>query len=460
MTPTRLMGFFAAFALSVGVASAASTKGCCVWSNENAAALEAAIAAAPEHGLNGDVFGTGSAEERQAMRLRARHALFTRVALSYATAMSRGVGSAAVSEDNSDRKLQARLNTELRSALREGTVKAWLGDLAPKAREYRHLKYALASYREMAAAGGWETLPSGRKLSLGDTAERVSLLKERLRLEGDLTDAVDGPEFDQTTSDALIRFQARHGLAADGVLGPATLGELNVSIEDRVRTIQVNLDRWRSFGRSLAASRVEVNTAAASLSLYDEGKIVLRMKAVVGKPKHDTPMLKSAIRTVIVNPQWVVPQSIVKNEIGPKLEEDPDYLTRNNMFWQGGNLVQESGPQNALGRIKFEFPNPYRVYLHDTPARSLFGAADRAQSHGCVRLEQPLDLAEALLEANDVEWTREKIEDAIRGGTTKHVALKRAIPVVLSYWTAFVEEDGTINFRPDLYDRDGGAVSS
>lgn len=459
LTPTRLVVLFAAFVLNAGAASAGSTKACCAWSDENAAALEAALAAAPEHGFNGDVFGAGGAEERQALRPRTRDAFFTRVALTYAAAMSRGVGSAAVSEDNTDSKLQARLNKELRGALRDGTVKAWLDDLAPKAREYRHLKYALATYRELATTGGWETLPSGRTLSIGDTARRVILLKERLRLEGDLPEPVEGEEFDQATADALIRFQSRLGLKADGILGPATLGELNVSPQDRVRTIEANLDRWRSFGRSMAASRVEVNTAAASLSLYDKGKVVLRMNAVVGKPKHDTPMLQSAIRTVIINPQWVVPQSIVKNEIAPKLEEDPDYLTRNNMFWQAGNLVQESGPQNALGRIKFEFPNPYRVYLHDTPARSLFGAADRAQSHGCVRLEQPLDLAEALLEGNET-WPREKIEDVIRGGTTKHVALKRAVPVVLSYWTAFVDEDGTINFRADLYDRDGGAVSS
>lgn len=456
---TRLLVFLASFVFAVGVASAATSKtSCCAWSDENAAALEAALAAAPEHGFNGDVFGAGSAEERQALRPRARDTLFTRVALNYAAAMTKGLGS-AVSEDNADTKLEARLSKELRSALRAGKVKTWLEGLEPKAREYRHLQYALSTYRDLATAGGWDALPSGRKLMLGDSGRRVGLLQERLRIEGDLSEDADGLEFDQATSDAVVRFQARHGLEADGILGPATLGELNVPVEQRIRTIEVNLDRWRSFGRSFAATRVEVNTAAASLSLYNDNKITLRMNAVVGKPKHDTPSLQSTIRTVILNPQWVVPHSIVKNEIQPKIDEDPDYLTRNNMFWRDGQLVQESGPQNALGRIKFEFPNPYRVYLHDTPARSLFGAADRAQSHGCVRLEQPLDLAEALLEANGT-WSREKIEDEIRGGKTKHVALKRSIPVVLAYWTAFVEEDGTVNFRADVYDRDGSAVSS
>src|SRR5262245_55118623 len=200
--------------------------------------------------------------------------------------MSRGVGSAAVSEESADAKLQARLNEELRAALRGGKVKTWLSGLAPKAREYRHLKYALSTYRDLLAAGGWETLPGGRKLSLGDVGERVTLLKERLLAEGDLAEMTEGDELDQATSDALVHFQERHGLKADGVLGPATLAELNVTVKERVRTIEVNLDRWRSFGRSLPASRVEVNTAAASLSLYNKGKIVLRMNAVVGKPKH------------------------------------------------------------------------------------------------------------------------------------------------------------------------------
>jgi murein L,D-transpeptidase YcbB/YkuD len=177
------------------------------------------------------------------------------------------------------------------------------------------------------------------------------------------------------------------------------------------------------------------------------------MNAVVGRPKHDTPILQSTIHTVVINPPWIVPKSIIDKEIKPAIERNPDYLERHHMFWADEQIIQEPGPQNSLGRIKFEFPNNYGVYLHDTPAHALFADVDRAQSHGCVRLEHPLDLAEELLKDNG-KWPREAIEDAIRDGTTLRVPLATEMPVTLAYWTAYVDDDGTVEFRPDVYGRD------
>ena len=430
----------------------------CVWTTESADALAAAIAAAPEHGLDPELFGASIiARHRSASdeAARAQEDLrLTAGALKYAQVMTAGVGGIAATDEETDRRaLQKKLIDEMSTALEEGRVAAWLATLPPQTTGYQRLKYALGVYREFDAAGGWEALPARLAKKSGKRIARDELLARRLRIEGDLTD--DEPADDSNpTVDALKHFQTRHGLAASGKLDKGTLDALNVSARDRVQQIAANLERWRAFSRAPAATRVEVNAAAATATLFRDNKPVLHMNAVVGRPKHDTPILHSTIMTIVINPPWIVPKSIIDKEIRPTIARDGDYLQRNHMYWSDdGQLIQEPGPQNSLGRIKFEFPNNYGVYLHDTPAHALFADVDRAQSHGCVRLEHPLDLAEELLKDN-ADWPREAIEQAIRDGDTVRVPLEQEMPVVLAYWTVFVDDDGTIEFRPDVYDRD------
>ena len=435
---------------------AKSGKGC-VWSVEDADAFLAVVAAVPEHGLDPELFGARVVAERRAASGEAAQAeldlRLTGAALKYATVMTSGLAGFAATDSNTDRRpLQAKLIEELSTALKQHRAAAWFATLPPQSIGYERLKYALGIYRDLDAAGGWETLPARSGTKSGMKIARDPRLGRRLRIESDLTDGA--ADVSNPAVEALKHFQARHGLASKGKLDVPTLEALNVSAHDRVVQIAANLERWRAFSRLPAATRVEVNAAAAIATLYRDNKPVLQMNAVVGRPKHDTPTLQSTIMTVVINPPWIVPKSIIDNEIRPAIARDENYLRRNRMYWSDdGQLVQEPGPQNSLGQIKFEFPNNYGVYLHDTPAHALFADVDRAQSHGCVRLEHPLDLAQELLKDN-LEWPREAIEQAIRDGATVRVPLEQEMPVTLAYWTAFVDDDGTVEFRPDVYRRD------
>jgi L,D-transpeptidase YcbB len=217
--------------------------------------------------------------------------------------------------------------------------------------------------------------------------------------------------------------------------------------------LAVNLERLRIERRNPSVTRIEVNAPAATMVLYRDGIPHMAMNVVVGKPGHDTPTLASTIDTIVLNPNWTIPQSIIRNEIKPALKRNKDYLIKHRMYWAGDQLIQEPGPHNALGRVKFDFPNRYSVYLHDTPSRRAFMDAERAQSHGCVRLERPVDLAAELLRG-DPKWTREAIEQTIRDGATRRVPLTEPMPVIIVYETAFVGDDGLVQFRPDIYGLD------
>jgi murein L,D-transpeptidase YcbB/YkuD len=234
------------------------------------------------------------------------------------------------------------------------------------------------------------------------------------------------------------------------------LAALNVTAADRAEQIAANLERWRWMPRTLPARRVTVNIADASLSLLEAGQAPLSMRVVVGQPKKRTPMLDDQIRAVVLNPPWMVPHDIAVKEIWPKIRRDPGYMQREGYVVRpGGGLMQKPGPRCALGSIKFELSNPFDVYLHDTPSHSLFAQPNRALSHGCMRVEQPNALAKRLL-ADDPLWTAEKVDVAILTGKTQRIALKTPVPATVAYWTAFVDADGTMEFRPDVYgwDRD------
>lgn len=369
----------------------------------------------------------------------------------------------------------------LDKALAGGDIKGALLSLLPEATEYWGLREALSVYREIADNGGWPTLPEGTKLIPGDRSSIVPLLRTRLIRSGDYTpcDLNDQDLYDTQLVDAVKRFQQRHGLLTDGVLGKGTLSALNISATDRVHQIEVNLERWRWLPRDLGEQYILVNIAAFHLYVVEHGMQVLDMKVVVGRPYRRTPVFSGLMTSLVLNPYWNVPRIIATEDYIPQMRNDPDYLSRlgikvyqgwgaevreidpQTINWRTASeknfpyhLRQEPGGLNALGRIKFMFPNPFDVYLHDTPTRELFHKESRPFSSGCIRLEHALELASYLLKGTAWE-TRGALLYALKQDKTRTIRLPRPYPVHLLYWTAWVDHTGKLNFRPDIYERDG-----
>jgi len=347
---------------------------------------------------------------------------------------------------------QLDLPAVMQAALEQGTVEETLARLAPRHEGYARLRNALAAYREVERSGGWPPVPAGRSLRAGDVDPRVATLRRRLHAEGNST------SFDREL-DALVRhFQSHHGIEVDGVVGPETLRELNVTAADRVRQITVNMERWRWMPEDPGERYLLVNIAAFRLDVIAAGRSVLAMKTVVGKEFTRTPFFAARVTRVVVNPWWNVPDSIAAKELWPKQRRDRSYFAREHMIVSNGRIRQRPGPWNALGRLKFNMPNPYDVYLHDTPAKSLFDRSFRAFSHGCIRLERPMDLAILLL-ADQPEWTREAIEAEIAAERERFIRLTSPQPVYILYWTAWVGDDGHMEFHRDHYERDAAMAA-
>jgi murein L,D-transpeptidase YcbB/YkuD len=346
----------------------------------------------------------------------------------------------------------------LEAALAQNSLAAWLASLPPQHPGYRMAMQQLAAYRDLAAKGGWDEIPAGRKLEPGAKDRRVAALRTRLAVE-DPSAPADGPSvLDPSLVEALKTFQRRHGLDEDGTLGPATLAAMNVPVEQRIAQIEANLERWRWLPVTLPADRVEVNVAGAEAFLVKGGLAALTMKAAPGRKTDRTPMLQSTIEALVLNPPWNIPKSIAAKEIWPKEHAHPGYMRaeqiRSVATADGGRrLQQRAGPKSALGQIKFEFDNRFGVYLHDTPTKSAFDKSVRTVSHGCVRLEKPKELADALVQGQ-AEWSPETLATAIDTHHTQRVSLDRPIPVFLVYRTAEVGPDGRMIFYPDPYDWD------
>ncbi len=316
------------------------------------------------------------------------------------------------------------------------------------------LRAALARYRAIEAAGGWPTVPDGPNLEAGAEGARVALLRRRLQATGDLdeTAAATAP-FDAALDSSVRRFQARHGLAVDGIVGRRTLAALNRPVGARIATLELNLRRLEREARDWGERYLVVNVAAARYRLVEPGRPTVERPAIVGRPDWETPSLEGLIDRLEFNPTWTVPPRILRLELLPKIERDPDYLARHDMEWVDGLLRQAPGPNNPLGRVKFLFDNPYSVYLHDTSSPRLFERAERFLSHGCVRVADALDLARRLLRG-DPDWPAERIEAVVASGRTERVRLSRPLPLHIVYDTAWVEENGIVNFRDDVYGRD------
>lgn len=342
---------------------------------------------------------------------------------------------------------------------------------------YGDLVKALARYRSVAAAGGWPQVPDGPTIEIGEADPVViPALRRRLLISGDLgleqADDLDAAPFDLSMDTALRRFQERHGLAVDGVLGPRTRAALNVPVEDRIRAILLNLDRLRWMPDDLGARHIMVNIAGFEVMVFEDGRPTLRSPVVVGKDDRQTPAFSDVAEHVVFNPYWNVPQSIAVEEIAPRAAADPDHIFRQNMEvltsdgtainpwfvdWQAAaqgampyRLRQRPGSGNALGKIKILFPNDFAVYLHDTPAKSLFNRRVRAFSHGCVRVQKPFDLAAAVL-----GWPVEEVLEKVRSQDRAWVNVESPMPVHVAYLTAWVDPDsGAMQFRDDIYGRD------
>lgn len=350
------------------------------------------------------------------------------------------------------------LSKIIQEAIDTGQITAMLENLRPKNPYYLQLKQALADYRAIAAQGGWPRIPAGRVLKKGIKDRRLPTVRSRLAVTADLEASLaSNPSqvYDEETSQAVRRFQNRHGLEPTGIIDAPTLEALNTPVEQRLDQIRVNLERARWALRDPpGSSQVVVDIAAFTLS-YAGPAGQWSTKVVVGKPYSKTPLIGSKIDKISFNPNWTVPQSISEAELLPKLKKNPTYLRTHHfrlVSRQPLQIVQEPGPWNALGRVKFTFPNDYDVYLHDTPSRQLFGESTRTFSHGCIRVENALDLAVYLLD--DRKWNRDRINRVIGSRKTDTVALKEPVPIFIVYRTVNLLPDGRVVFRPDVYQRD------
>ena len=278
------------------------------------------------------------------------------------------------------------------------------------------------------------------------------MLRARLAAEDPTVPGTGGPAFDRAMTVGVMRAQKRFGLEPTGIADRATLAALNTPVQERIGQILANMERWRWLPPALPADRIQVNIAAAVLTVFRGDNPTLSMRAVTGRPADPTPILTSVVHSVVLNPPWNVPSGIASKELYPK---GADYLARNGFVniptgGGGSRLQQKAGPMSALGRIKFDFDNPYAVYLHDTPTKSTFERYGRLASHGCVRLEKAVTLTRAVLEGDPV-WTPEAIDQTIAAGQTVRVPLSRPVSVYLLYWTAYQGPDGQMNFRADPY---------
>lgn len=496
---------------------------------DKARQLSRVLLNAAEHGLEPEDYDAGriaellsseGLEDRAELELRLSQSL-----IRFASDLDSGrLDPRRVDPEHYSYPLDVDRAKVLSESLEAQDIWVFLRAYQPQQNEYARLKGALSHYRSLAEGGGWEPIPEGETLKEGMRDPRVPALRQRLLLLGDLKskDADAGSDvtaaveesvgeavrevelpqeediqaapIDELPSDpeagppeeiytpvlaaALTRFQHRHGLTEDGVLGPKTLAALNVPVGKRIEQIVMNMERRRWMPDDRGERYIFVNLANFDAKLVDGLDTVFHTKVVVGDFYHRTPVFSDVMTYLEINPVWNVPESIARKELLPKIQEDPNYLTERNYTlltsWdQNARAVdprsvnwgeitassfpfrirQEAGANNALGRIKFMFPNEFNIYLHDTPSQSLFSRTERAFSHGCIRVAKPLELAGTLLRDQE-GWDQERVRREIESGVTKTVSLEDPVPVHITYITAWVNKDGTVHFRNDIYGRD------
>ena len=324
---------------------------------------------------------------------------------------------------------------------------------------YKALKGQLGKYIDIAKKGGWPQINVTKKpFKQGMSAPEIAMIKKRLLITGDLAINDTSQVFNDTLVTAVNNFRVRHGYKPTGVISDSVIKEMNVPVVKRIEQILMNMDRMRWLAAEPQGNLIVINIPEFELHLYEGKQKAFDMDVVVGKEGHNTTMFNGDLNQVVFSPYWNVPPSIVSKEILPAIEKNPGYLEKENMEVTGNEdglpvIRQRPGGKNALGRVKFLFPNSFNIYLHDTPAKSLFEKDKRAYSHGCIRVKDPVRLANYVLR-NQPEWTPEKIDEAMNSGNEKFVKVKNPIPVVITYYTAWVDENGQLNFREDIYGHD------
>ncbi len=372
--------------------------------------------------------------------------------------------------------------TSLSRARNADDITGYLTGLAPSHHHYRVLKEQLKKYREISLLGGWPHINSGKTLHPDKTDERVPDIRKLLTVTGDFqpTGNLNQAFYDNELEHAVKIFQARHGLTVDGIIGKNTVAAFNIPVEKRIQQILINMERWRWTERDLGIKYVLIDIAGFELQAVVNDVVQLEMRVIVGKQLHETPVFSDSIKYIDFNPFWNITPAIARNEMLAELRKDSSYLESKHIRlfsnWQADGvelapreidwtqvsrkqisrykLRQDPGPWNALGVVKFVFPNKYSVYMHDTPGHDLFEQPNRAFSHGCIRLSKPKQLAEFLLGDTDGNWTPEMIEETIDANTRKVVRLKHVVPVHIVYQTVWGDKEGAIHFNKDLYDRD------
>jgi len=365
----------------------------------------------------------------------------------------------------------------LAEAIQNLTLLKELHAVRPQIPAYSSLMRELAEYRTIAENGGWGTISAGGKIDPGDSDSRIPQIRGRLEITGDLSDMnnMNSEVYDEALENDIRYFQERHGLEADGVVGKASFAAMNVPVETKIDQIRINLERFRWVMHNLTEEYIIVNIARFRAYVVKNNERVFDTNVQVGTDVNKTPVFKSQLQYIEFNPTWTVPRSITVKEMIPKIKKGPKYLTDRNMVLLDGSgkvvpmssvnfsalsannfpytVRQEPGPGNALGEVKFIFPNKYAVYLHDTPSTYLFGKAKRSFSHGCIRTQNPLDLAEVLLEGT--QWNKQKIRETLDSKKTTRALFDEPMDVLLLYWTAGLYQQKSVFFYPDIYERDG-----
>ena len=377
----------------------------------------------------------------------------------------------------------ARLDTLLATAVETERIEETLYGLAPRQDRYQRMLAAAETLRDIVARGGWASIEGSRTLEPGSEGADVTALRRRLAASGDLPEVIgDGAAdlafFDADLEEAVRRFQRRHGLTVDGVVGAGTRAALNVPAGARLRQVHINMERWRWLPEQLGTRHIEVNIPGFDVRVVERGEVVATHRAVVGRPYRATPMFSGTMTYLVLAPYWHVPPTIAAQDKFPAIQADPSVIARDRMsllelgtdapvdpsavdwasmtgatFNSRYRLRQDPGTFNALGNVKFMFPNRHNVYLHDTPSRELFERTARDFSSGCIRVDRPLELAEYLLQGRP-GWTRDRIDETVRGGVERTIPLPEPLQVHLLYWTAWMDEDGMPHFRNDIYGRD------
>ncbi|WP_395945100.1 murein L,D-transpeptidase [Brevundimonas sp.] len=424
-----------------------------VWNAERIRALNAVAARSERHGLAAnDYFDfVGLAADPASSDLRT-----TAAALAYGRILAEGKVRPETVEDLWEmQKNRVDLPRGMSDALARNLLLDWFEGLAPTDIGYQNLSAGYVRYRRLAARGGWPAFAAGPTIEPNMSDRRIPALIDRLTAEGDLTAAdgsrlkAQGLTYGAELQTAVQGFQVRHGLGADGRIGTGTQRSLSASAEDRARQIALNLERRRWLKREMAPERIEVNTAAAIMVYWKDGKPVHSNRVVVGSAENQTPSLEKPFASVVANPPWYVPAGIARREILPK---GPGYLAANDMYVSNGTVIQRAGPRSALGYVKFELRDSYAIFLHDTPSKAAFNLSTRQRSHGCVRVQNAVEFARLLLSPDPTKLSQ--FDTAQDTRETTRVTTGREISVRLLYWTAFVDGQGRVAFREDIYGRD------